>query len=273
MYSGFYKVPMPHNEPVKSYAPGSPERAEVKAMLAKMRSEEIEVPMVIGGQRIKTENKIRIAPPHDIQHTLGYFYQGGAEHVHMAIDAALKVRSKWQALEWEDRAAIFLKAADLISGPYRAKINAATMLGQSKTVHQAEIDSACELADFLRFNVHFMAKIYNDQPISSEGVWNRIEYRPLEGFIYALTPFNFTAIAGNLPSAPAMMGNVVVWKASNAQIYSARVIMEIFEEAGLPDGVINLIFVPGPVAGKIFASHPDFVGIHYPGSTAVYSKI
>jgi 1-pyrroline-5-carboxylate dehydrogenase len=273
MYSGFYKVPMPHNEPVKSYAPGSPERAEVKAMLAKMRSEEIEVPMVIGGQRIKTENKIRIAPPHDIQHTLGYFYQGGAEHVHMAIDAALKVRSKWQALEWEDRAAIFLKAADLISGPYRAKINAATMLGQSKTVHQAEIDSACELADFLRFNVHFMAKIYNDQPISSEGVWNRIEYRPLEGFIYALTPFNFTAIAGNLPSAPAMMGNVVVWKASNAQIYSARVIMEIFEEAGLPDGVINLIFVPGPVAGKIFASHPDFVGIHYTGSTAVFSKI
>lgn len=273
MYSGFYKVPMPINEPVKDYAPGSPERAEVKAMLAKMRSEEIEIPMVIGGQRIKTENKIRIAPPHDIQHTLGYFYQGGADHVHMAIDAALEARAQWQSLEWEDRAAIFLKAADLIAGPYRAKINAATMLGQSKTVHQAEIDSACELADFLRFNVHFMAKIYNDQPISSSGIWNRIEYRPLEGFIYALTPFNFTAIAGNLPSAPAMMGNVVVWKASNAQIYSAKVIMEIFEEAGLPAGVINLIFVPGPVAGKIFASHPDFVGIHYTGSTAVFSKI
>lgn len=273
MYSGFYKVPMPINEPVKDYAPGSPERAEVKAMLAKMRSEEIEIPMVIGGQRIKTENKIRIAPPHDIQHTLGYFYQGGADHVHMAIDAALEARAQWQSLEWEDRAAIFLKAADLIAGPYRTKINAATMLGQSKTVHQAEIDSACELADFLRFNVHFMAKIYNDQPISSSGIWNRIEYRPLEGFIYALTPFNFTAIAGNLPSAPAMMGNVVVWKASNAQIYSARVIMEIFEEAGLPAGVINLIFVPGPVAGKIFASHPDFVGIHYTGSTAVFSKI
>ncbi len=273
MYSGFYKVPLPHNEPVKEYAPGSPERAEVKAMIAKMRSEEIEIPMVIGGQRVKTEHSIRIAPPHDIQHTLGYFYQGGAEHVHMAIDAALKIRSRWQALEWEDRAAIFLKAADLISGPYRAKINAATMLGQSKTVHQAEIDSACELADFLRFNVYFMSKIYADQPISSEGIWNRIEYRPLEGFIYALTPFNFTAIAGNLPSAPAMMGNVVVWKASNAQIYSARVIMEIFEEAGLPDGVINLVFVPGPVAGKIFASHPDFVGIHYTGSTAVFSKI
>ncbi len=273
MYSGFYKVPIPVNEPVKDYAPGSPERAQVKEMLSKMRSEEVEVPMVIGGQRIKTDNKIRIAPPHDINHTLGYFYQGGAEHVNMAIDAALKVRPKWQALEWEDRAAIFLKAADLISGPYRAKINAATMLAQSKTVHQAEIDAACELADFLRFNVHFMAKIYEDQPISSNGTWNRIEYRPLEGFIYALTPFNFTAIAGNLPSAPAMMGNVVVWKASNAQIYSAKVIMEIFEEAGLPDGVINLIFVPGPVAGKIFASHPDFVGIHYTGSTAVFSKI
>lgn len=273
MYSGFYKVPIPVNEPVKDYAPGSPERAQVKEMLSKMRSEEAEVPMVIGGQRIKTDNKIRIAPPHDINHTLGYFYQGGAEHVNMAIDAALKVRPKWQALEWEDRAAIFLKAADLISGPYRAKINAATMLAQSKTVHQAEIDAACELADFLRFNVHFMAKIYDDQPISSNGTWNRIEYRPLEGFIYALTPFNFTAIAGNLPSAPAMMGNVVVWKASNAQIYSAKVIMEIFEEAGLPDGVINLIFVPGPVAGKIFASHPDFVGIHYTGSTAVFSKI
>jgi len=273
MYSGFYKVPIPVNEPVKDYAPGSPERAQVKEMLSKMRSEEVEVPMVIGGQRIKTDNKIRIAPPHDINHTLGYFYQGGAEHVNMAIDAALKVRPKWQALEWEDRAAIFLKAADLISGPYRAKINAATMLAQSKTVHQAEIDAACELADFLRFNVHFMAKIYDDQPISSNGTWNRIEYRPLEGFIYALTPFNFTAIAGNLPSAPAMMGNVVVWKASNAQIYSAKVIMEIFEEAGLPDGVINLIFVPGPVAGKIFASHPDFVGIHYTGSTAVFSKI
>lgn len=273
MYSGFYKVPTPHNEPVKVYAPGSPERAEVKAMIAKMRSEEIEIPMVIGGQRIKTENKIRIAPPHDLQHTLGYFYQGGAEHMHMAIDAALKARSRWQSLDWKDRAAIFLKAADLISGQYRAKINAATMLAQSKTVHQAEIDAACELADFLRFNVYFMSKIYEDQPVSSEGVWNTIEYRPLEGFIYALTPFNFTSIAGNLPSAPAMMGNVVVWKASNAQIYSARVIMEIFEEAGLPDGVINLVFIPGPVAGNIFSSHPDFAGIHYTGSTAVFLKI
>ena len=204
---------------------------------------------------------------------MGYFYQGGAEHVTMAINAAISVRRKWQALEWQDRAAIFLKAADLISGPYRALINAATMLGQSKTVHQAEIDAACELADFLRYNVYFMSQIYKEQPVSDHGIWNRMEYRPLEGFIYALTPFNFTAIAGNLPSAPALMGNVVVWKASNAQIYSAKVIMDIFTEAGLPDGVINLVFVPGPIAGKIMAQHPEFVGVHYTGSTAVFTKI
>ncbi|KAF0129687.1 MAG: 1-pyrroline-5-carboxylate dehydrogenase [Bacteroidetes bacterium] len=273
MYSGFYEVPKPWNEAVKTYAPGSPERAEIKAAIKEMRSKEIEIPMVIGGARIKTDDKIRIHPPHDIAHTLGYFYQGGAEHVTMAIQAAITVRKKWQALEWQDRAAIFLKAADLVSGPYRSIINAATMLGQSKTVHQAEIDSACELADFLRYNVYFMSQIYKEQPISDHGIWNRMEYRPLEGFVYALTPFNFTAIAGNLPSAPALMGNVVVWKASNAQIYSAKVIMDIFEEAGLPDGVINLIFVPGPVAGKIMSQHPDFVGIHYTGSTAVFTKI
>lgn len=273
MYSGFYKVPVPFNETVKSYAPGTPERAEIKAMLRELRSQEIEIPMIIGGKRVTTNDKVRIAPPHDIQHTLGYFYQGDASHVEMAIDAALAVRKKWQALEWQDRAAIFLKAADLISGPYRAKINAATMLGQSKTVQQAEIDSACEFADFLRFNVHFMSQIYSDQPNSEHGIWNRMEYRPLEGFIYALTPFNFTAIAGNLPSAPALMGNVVVWKASNAQVYSAKVIMDIFEEAGLPDGVINLVFVPGPVAGKIMARHPDFVGVHFTGSTSVFTKI
>lgn len=273
MYSGFYKVPQPYNEPVKSYAPGSPERKEIKAVLTSMRNEVIDVPMIIGGQRITTNDRVRIAPPHDINLTLGYFYQGGAEHVHMAIEAALAARKQWQALEWQDRAAIFLKAADLVSGPYRAIINAATMLGQSKTVHQAEIDSACEFADFLRFNVHYMAQIYAEQPISSAGVWNRMEYRPMEGFIYALTPFNFTAIAANLPSAPALMGNVVVWKPSNAQIYSARVIMEIFEEAGLPAGVINLIFVPGPVAGKILSQHPDFVGIQFTGSTEVFKKI
>ncbi|MDO8898336.1 MAG: L-glutamate gamma-semialdehyde dehydrogenase [Bacteroidales bacterium] len=273
MYSGFYKIPEPYNEPIKSYAIGTPERKEIKSMLKALRSTEIEIPMVIGGKKITTESKVRIHPPHEIKHTLGYFYQGGAEHVTLAIEAALAVRKQWQALEWQDRAAIFLKAAELISGPYRAKINAATMLGQSKTVHQAEIDAACELADFLRFNVHFMSMIYGQQPISDHGIWNRMEYRPLEGFIYALTPFNFTAIAGNLPSAPALMGNVVVWKASNAQIYSAKVIMDIFEEAGLPDGVINLVFVPGPAAGKIMAQHPDFVGVHFTGSTSVFSKI
>jgi len=273
MYSGFYKVPKPFNEVVKSYAPGTPERTEIKQMLEKMRSEEVDIPMVIGGTRVKSENRNRIAPPHDIAHTLGYYYMGDGQHVNMAIDAALEARPAWQALEWQDRAAIFLRAADLISGPYRARINAATMLAQSKTVHQAEIDAACEFADFLRFNVHFMSEIYKQQPVSDHGIWNRIEYRPLEGFIYALTPFNFTAIAGNLPSAPALMGNVVVWKPSNTQIYSAKVIMDIFEEAGLPAGVINLIFVPGPTAGKILASHPDFVGIHYTGSTAVFSKI
>lgn len=273
MYSGFYQVPKAWNESVKTYAPGSPERAEIKAMLAKMRAEVKDIPMVIGGQRIRSEKKISIHPPHDIKHLLGHYYEGDASHVNMAIDAALTARPSWQRLEWQDRASIFLRAADLISGPYRAKINAATMLGQSKTIHQAEIDAACEFADFLRFNVQFMAEIYSQQPISEHGIWNRIEYRPLEGFIYALTPFNFTAIAGNLPSAPALMGNVVVWKPSNTQIYSASVIMEIFEEAGLPDGVINLIFPPGPVGGKIMAAHPDFVGVHFTGSTTVFSKI
>lgn len=273
MNNGFFKVPQPWNETVKSYAPGSAERMEVKAMLKELRSKEIEIPMVIGGQRVKTENKVRISPPHDTAHTLGYFYQGGAEHVSLAIDAALAAKSKWAAMSWQDRAAIFLRAADLVSGPYRAKINAATMLCQSKTVHQAEIDSACELADFLRFNVHYMSEIYKDQPVSDHGIWNIMQYRPLEGFVYALTPFNFTAISGNLPSAPAMMGNVVVWKASNTQIYSARVIMDIFEESGLPAGVINLVFVPGPVAGKITAQHPDFAGIHYTGSTDVFVRI
>jgi len=273
MYSGFFKVPAPFNEVVKTYAPGTPERKEVKAMLAQMRSEEIEVPMVIDGKRVKTDKKVRMAPPHDTKHTLGYFYQGGEEHVKMAIDAALKARCKWQSLEWSDRAAIFLKAADLISGPYRAKINAATMLAQSKTVVQAEIDAACEFADFLRFNVHYMTQIYSDQPTSDHGIWNRLEYRPLEGFVYALTPFNFTAIAGNLPSSAALMGNVVVWKASNTQIFAARVIMEIFEIAGLPEGVINLVFVPGPTAGKVIFTHPEFAGIHYTGSTAVFNTI
>lgn len=273
MSNGFYKVPEPWNETVKTYAPGTPERAEIKKMLQEMRSSQIEVPMIINGEKVFTNDRVRMCPPHDTKHTLGYFCQGGAVHVSMAIEAALNAKEKWQSMPWQDRAAIFLKAADLISGPYRSKINAATMLGQSKTVHQAEIDSACELADFLRFNVYFMTQIYAQQPISDRGIWNRTEYRPLEGFIYALTPFNFTAIAGNLPSSPAMMGNVVVWKASNTQIYAARVIMEIFMEAGLPAGVINLMFVPGPVAGKIITQHPQFAGIHYTGSTAVFTKV
>lgn len=273
MSKGIYKTPQAKNEPVLSYAPGTPERAELKAMISSMRSQTIEVPMYIGGLEVKTEDKHEIRPPHDLDHLLGYYYMGDSEHVHLAIEAALSVRPKWQSLTWEQRASIFLKAADLISGPYRAKLNSATMLGQSKSVHQAEIDAACEMADFLRFNVQFMTEIYQQQPISAKGEWNRVEQRPLEGFVYALTPFNFTSIAGNLPSAPALMGNVVVWKPAQTQLYSAKVIMEIFKAAGLPDGVINMISVPGPVGGKVMSRHQDFVGVHFTGSTEVFKKI
>ncbi len=273
MPKGIYKVPLAANEPVKSYAPGSPERKELQAMLKELRSREIEIPMYIGGKEIKSESKTRIAPPHDHKHTLGYFYKSDKKHIEQAIDAALKAKEKWQALSWEHRASIFLKAADLIAGPYRAKLNAATMLGQSKNAFQAEIDSACEIIDFLRFNVQFMTEIYADQPISSPGVWNRIEWRPLEGFIYALTPFNFTAIAGNLPSSCAMMGNVVVWKPSNTQVYSANVLMEVFQKAGVPDGVINLIYPSGPDAAEVIFNHRDFAGIHFTGSTEVFQNI
>ena len=273
MYKDLQSVPKAYNEPVKSYAPGSPERASLKAMLKKMKSEEIEIPMVIGGERIKSDKKIAIHPPHDHQHVLGYYYKSDAEHVTMAIEAALKAAGDWAAMPWEHRAAIFLKMADLLSGPYRDRINAATMLGQSKTVHQAEIDSACELADFYRFNVQYMAEIYAQQPASDKTTWNRLEYRPLEGFVYALTPFNFTSIAGNLPTAPAMMGNVVVWKCSNTQVYSAKVLMDLFEEAGLPPGVINLVFPSGPVGGKVVMEHPDFAGFHFTGSTGVFQSI
>ena len=273
MISNGFRVPEPKNEPVLSYAPGTKERAELKAMLEKMRSEEVEIPMVINGEFVKTDNKIAVHPPHDIKHTLGYFYKGDASHVKMAIDAALAAKDKWVDLPWEHRASIFLKIADLIAGPYRAKINAATMLGQSKTSFQAEIDAACELADFFRFNVKYMTDLYAQQPDSDKGMWNRIEYRPLEGFVFALTPFNFTSIAGNLPTAPALMGNTVVWKVSNTQVYSAKVLMEIFMEAGLPAGVVNLVFVSGPVAGGVIFKHPDFAGIHYTGSTAVFQEI
>lgn len=268
-----YTVPRAYNEPVKSYKPGSPERAELKEMIRKFRSQVIDIPMFIGGKEVRTDERIEIRPPHDLRHLLGYYYMGDASHVNMAIDAALAARKSWQELPWDHRASIFLKAADLISGPFRAKINAATMLGQSKNAYQAEIDAACEMADFLRFNVQFMEEIYQQQPISDRGVWNRMEQRPLEGFVYALTPFNFTSIAGNLPSAPAMMGNVVVWKPSNTQVYSAAVLMEIFHAAGLPDGVINMILVPGPVGGKVMSTHPDFVGVHFTGSTEVFKKV
>ena len=268
-----FKVPEPKNEPVLSYAPGTPERAEIVKMIEKMRSEEVEIPMIINGKMVKTDNKISVHPPHDIKHTLGHFYRGDAEHVKMAIDAALAAKEKWAALSWEHRASIFLKMADLLVGPYRAKINAATMLGQSKTVHQAEIDAACELADFFRFNVKYMTEIYESQPDSDTGMWNRVEYRPLEGFVFALTPFNFTSIAGNLPTAPALMGNTVVWKVSNTQVYSAKILMDLFMEAGLPAGVINLVFVSGPVAGNTIFTHPEFTGIHYTGSTSVFQHI
>jgi 1-pyrroline-5-carboxylate dehydrogenase len=273
MPKGVFKVPFPVNEPVKQYAAGSAERKELQAMLKELRSKEIDIPMYIGGKEVKSNDKVRLAPPHDHKHTLGHFYKSNKEHVTQAIDAALAAREKWVNLSWEHRASIFLKAAELIAGPYRAKLNAATMLGQSKNAFQAEIDSACEIIDFLRFNVHFMTEIYNEQPVSSPGVWNRMEWRPLEGFIYALTPFNFTAIAGNLPTSCAMMGNVVVWKPSNTQVYSANVLMEIFQKAGVPDGVINLIYPSGPDAAEVIFNHKDFAGIHFTGSTEVFQNI
>jgi 1-pyrroline-5-carboxylate dehydrogenase len=273
MSNAFYNVPSPKNEPVKEYRPGSPEKLALKEALKEARSKEIEAPMYIGGKKVTTTNKQRMFPPHDHQHTLGYFHQGDASHVKMAIDAAMKAKENWANMPWEHRAAIFLKAADLLAGPYRAKMNAATMLAQSKNAYQAEIDSACELIDFLRYNIHFMTDIYKYQPESSAGIWNRSEWRPLEGFVFALTPFNFTAIAGNLPTAPAMMGNTVVWKPANTQIYSAQVIMEILIEAGLPDGVINLVYVSGPVIGKEVTSSKDFGGLHFTGSTSTFNEL
>ncbi len=273
MPKGLYKIPTPVNEPVLSYSPGSRERAQLKATLNHLRAQQVDVPMYIGGKEIRTDKTVAMHPPHDHQHILGHYHEGSTEHVNMAIEAALAAKDKWSALSWEHRASIFLKAADLLAGPYRAEMNAATMLGQSKNAYQAEIDAACEFIDFLRFNVSYMQDIYGQQPISSKGVWNRVEQRPLEGFVFALTPFNFTAIAGNLPSSAAMMGNTIVWKPSNTQIYSANVIMKIFKEAGLPDGVINLIFVSGPVAGDVIFNHKDFAGIHFTGSTGVFQGI
>jgi 1-pyrroline-5-carboxylate dehydrogenase len=270
MSKGFYHIPEPKNEPVLSYAPGSKERAALKNAIEEARKTVLDIPMFIGGQEVRTGKTKAITPPHDHKHILGHFHEGDKGHVEQAIDAALAARELWTKMEWEQRASIFLKAADLLAGPYRFKMNAATMLGQSKNAFQAEIDSACELIDFLRFNVHFMGEIYRDQPISSPGIWNRIEYRPLEGFTYALTPFNFTAIGGNLPTSMALMGNTVVWKCANTQIYSANVFMQILREAGLPDGVINLVFVSGPTAGDVIFNHRDFAGIQFTGSTGVF---
>ena len=274
MPKGIYQVPYPINEPVLNYAPGSSERAALKLALEEARSQQIDIPMYIGGEEVRTETKKALTPPHDHQHVLGHFSEGDATHVNQAVSAALNAREAWANMAWEHRASIFLKAAELLAGPYRAKINAATMLGQSKTCYQAEIDAACEFIDFLRFNVQYMTDIYSEQPMAqAPGIWNRLEHRPLEGFVFAITPFNFTAIAGNLPASPALMGNVVVWKPAYTQIYAANVIMEVFKEAGLPDGVINLIYVDGPVAGDIIFKHPDFSGLHFTGSTGVFQHL
>lgn len=273
MSTGFFKIPSPVNEPILSYAPGSKERAAIKNALAEARATVLDIPMYIGAEEVRTENKKTLSPPHDHKHILAHYHMGDKSHVEQAINAALAAKELWANLSWENRASIFLKAADLLAGPYRSKINAATMLGQSKNAFQAEIDSACELIDFIRFNVHFMGEIYSEQPVSSPGVWNRMEYRPLEGFVFALTPFNFTAIAGNLPSSAALMGNTVVWKPANTQIYAANVIMHVLKEAGLPDGVINLVYVSGPDAGDVIFNHRDFAGIHFTGSTGVFQNI
>ena len=271
--NAIFQLPKPVNEPVLSYAPGSSERAALKKALAEAKSSLRDIPMIIGGQEVRTGNTKTVNPPHEHKHVLAQFHAGDAGHVEQAITAALNAKNEWENLSWDQRAAVFLKAADLLAGPYRARINAATMLGQSKNAFQAEIDSACELIDFLRFNAAFAEQIYTQQSISSPGIWNRMEYRPLEGFVFALTPFNFTAIAGNLPASPALMGNTVVWKPANTQIFAAQVIMEVFMKAGLPDGVINLVFVDGPTAGSVIFKHPDFAGIHFTGSTGVFQDV
>jgi 1-pyrroline-5-carboxylate dehydrogenase len=273
MSTGFYNVPIPKNEPVKSYAPGSSERAELQKAIREMRAVQADLPMIIDGKEVRSGKTTEMHPPHDLSHNLGRYHQGDRTHVQQAIEAALKAKQAWANTPWQHRAAIFLKAADLISGPFRARLNAATMLGQSKNAYQAEIDAACELADFYRFGVKCMTDIYAMQPESNPGMWNYNEFRPLEGFVFALTPFNFTSIAGNLPVAPAMLGNVSVWKPAKTAVYSASVIMEILMEAGLPAGVINLVFVSGPAAGDVIFSHPDFAGIHFTGSTGVFQDI
>lgn len=273
MELGYFHYPLPTNEPVLSYLPGSPEKKRLKEVLAELKKETADVPMYIDGMEVRTNKKEAMHPPHEIKHLLGYYHVGEEKHVKQAIEAALAARESWAAMSWENRAHIFLKAADLIATKYRPYMNGTTMLGQSKNVFQAEIDSACELIDFLRFNVHFLSEIYRQQPVSSAGVHNRMEYRPLEGFVLAVTPFNFTAIGGNLPASAAMCGNVVVWKPAHTQVYSAQMFMRILKEAGLPDGVINLIYVDGPTLGKVCFNHPDFAGVHFTGSTGVFNTM
>ncbi len=272
MANGFFKVPKAINEPVRDYAPGSAERKSLLAMYSKMYNETVDIPAYIGGKEIRTGKTDTIHPPHDIKHTLGTYHLADQEHIEKAVSVALEARKKWAETPWQDRAAIFLKAADLLAGPYRDKINAATMLAQSKNVHQAEIDAACELIDFFRFNVEFMTEIYENQPISSPGIWNKMEYRPLEGFVYAITPFNFTSIAGNLSAAPALMGNVVIWKPARTQVYSAQIIMDLFKEAGLPDGVVNMVTGKSSMITEVVMKHPEFSGVHFTGSTPVFKS-
>ncbi|MEM7484976.1 MAG: L-glutamate gamma-semialdehyde dehydrogenase [Bacteroidota bacterium] len=273
MGKGFFQVPTAYNEPIKSYAPGTPEREEVLEQYNEYYKGTVEIPLYIGSEEIRTGNTQSMSPPHEHKHIVGKFHLAEKKHIEHAIANCLESREAWANLTWEQRAAIFLKAAELIAGPYRAKINAATMMAQSKTIHQAEIDAACEFIDFLRFNVEYMTQIYTEQPESAEGIWNRVEYRPLEGFVYAITPFNFTAIAGNLPASAAMMGNTVIWKPSDSQVFSAKVIIDVFKEAGLPDGVINVVFGDPVMITDTVLSSPDFSGLHFTGSTFVFKEL
>jgi 1-pyrroline-5-carboxylate dehydrogenase len=273
MSNAVFELPVPYNEPVLNYAPGSAERSAIKETIHDLKTAQWDIPMIIGGKEVRTRDKQVIRPPHALHETLATYSRGNSRHVKEAIQAALKAKKDWENMPWSDRAAIFLRAAELLSGPWRDRMNAASMLGQSKNIYQAEIDGVAELADFYRFNAVYMTDIYQQQPESPPGIWNRLEYRALEGFVFAITPFNFTSIAGNLPGAPALMGNTVVWKCAETQIYSAHVIMEILREAGLPDGVINLVFVDGPEAGKVVFRHPDFAGLHFTGSTGVFQLL
>jgi len=273
MNLGYFNYPLPVNEPVLNYAPGSAEKKRLKEVLAELKSTEVDVPMYIGGKEVRTNKKYALKAPHEHKHVLGYYHEGEEKHVRQAIDAALAAKEAWANMSWENRANIFLRAADLIATKYRPYMNGTTMLGQSKNAFQAEIDAACEIIDFLKFNVHFLSEIYRQQPISGAGMHNRMEYRPLEGFVLAVTPFNFTAIGGNLPTSAAMCGNVVVWKPAHTQIYSAQMFMKILKEAGLPDGVINMIYVDGPTVGKVCFTHKEFAGVHFTGSTGVFNKM